>query len=32
LVLGLASIMWSTDPGYSALQWVMTIESSKDNE
>mgnify|MGYP000156220962 CR=1 FL=1 len=27
LLLGLASIMWSTDPGYSSLQWVMTIES-----
>jgi exopolysaccharide production protein ExoQ len=27
LLLGFASIMWSTDPGYSLLQWVMTIES-----
>jgi exopolysaccharide production protein ExoQ len=27
LVLGLASFMWSTDPGYSALQWVMDLES-----
>jgi hypothetical protein len=27
LLLGLASIMWSTDPGYSSLQWVMTLES-----
>lgn len=27
LMLGLASMMWSTDPGYSLLQWVMTVES-----
>lgn len=27
LLLGLASVMWSTDPGYSSLQWVMTLES-----
>jgi exopolysaccharide production protein ExoQ len=27
LLLGLASIGWSTDPGYSSLQWVMTLES-----
>ncbi len=27
MLLGLASFMWSTDPGYSSLQWLMTIES-----
>ena len=27
LLLGLASITWSTDPGYSSLQWVMAFES-----
>jgi exopolysaccharide production protein ExoQ len=27
LVLGLASISWSTDPNYSTLQWLMTFES-----
>src|ERR1700744_2418014 len=27
LALGLASFMWSTDPGYSALQWIMDFES-----
>jgi len=27
LLLGLISIMWSTDPGYSMLQWVMATES-----
>jgi exopolysaccharide production protein ExoQ len=27
LVLGLASFMWSTDPGYSLLQWIMDFES-----
>jgi O-antigen ligase len=26
LLLGFASIMWSTNPGYSALQWLMDIE------
>ena len=27
LALGVASFMWSTDPGYSALQWIMDFES-----
>src|SRR5487761_2593062 len=27
LGLGLISFLWSTDPGYSALQWFMDIES-----
>jgi len=27
LLLGLASFMWSTDPKYSVLQWLMTFES-----
>ena len=27
LLLGLASISWSTDPGYSGIQWLMTFES-----
>jgi hypothetical protein len=27
LLLGFASFAWSTDPGYSALQWSMTFES-----
>ncbi len=27
LLLGFASIMWSTDPGYSLLQWFMITES-----
>ena len=27
LVLGVASFMWSTDPGYSLLQWIMDFES-----
>ena len=27
LGLGLISLLWSTDPGYSALQWSMDIES-----
>ena len=27
LFLGLASLMWSTKPGYSGLQWFMDIES-----
>ncbi len=27
LGLGFASFTWSTDPGYSALQWFMTLES-----
>lgn len=27
LGLGLASFMWSTDPGFSALQWFMTTQS-----
>ena len=27
LILGVASFMWSTDPGYSALQWIMDFES-----
>lgn len=27
LVLGIASFMWSSDPGYSALQWIMDFES-----
>lgn len=27
LLLGLASISWSTDPGYSTIQWLMTFES-----
>ncbi|MFT4544815.1 MAG: exopolysaccharide production protein ExoQ [Bacteroidia bacterium] len=27
LLLGLASFAWSTDPQYSALQWLMTFES-----
>ena len=27
LLLGLISIMWSTDPSYSMLQWVMATES-----
>jgi O-antigen ligase len=27
LLLGLASVMWSTNPGYSSLQWLMTLES-----
>jgi O-antigen ligase len=27
LGLGFASFSWSTDPGYSALQWLMTFES-----
>ena len=27
LLLGLASIGWSTDPGYSTIQWLMTFES-----
>src|ERR1700744_2641936 len=27
LLLGVASFMWSTDPGYSALQWIMDFES-----
>jgi O-antigen ligase len=27
LLLGFASFLWSTNPGYSALQWVMDIES-----
>jgi len=27
LLLGFASILWSTDPGYSGLQWIMDIES-----
>lgn len=26
LVLGFASFMWSTNPGYSALQWFMDVE------
>ena len=27
LLLGLASFMWSTNPGYSALQWFMTAQT-----
>lgn len=27
LALGLASLLWSTNPGYSFLQWVMDLES-----
>lgn len=27
LILGIASFMWSTDPAYSLLQWVMDFES-----
>ncbi len=27
LILGLASFSWSTDPQYSALQWIMVVES-----
>lgn len=27
LLLGFASFMWSTDPGFSALQWFMTFQS-----
>jgi hypothetical protein len=27
LLLGLMSFMWSTDPGFSALQWFMTFQS-----
>ncbi len=27
LLLGLASLSWSTDPAYSGLQWLMTFES-----
>jgi len=27
LLLGLVSFLWSTNPGYSALQWVMDMES-----
>lgn len=27
LVLGFASFMWSTNPGFSALQWFMTFQS-----
>ena len=27
LAIGLLSFGWSTDPGYSALQWLMTVES-----
>ena len=26
LLLGFASIMWSTNPGYSTLQWLMDVE------
>jgi exopolysaccharide production protein ExoQ len=27
LILGMASFMWSTNPGFSALQWLMTTQS-----
>src|ERR1700761_5582465 len=27
LILGIVSFMWSTNPGYSALQWIMDFES-----
>jgi hypothetical protein len=32
LLLGFASFLWSTNPGFSALQWMMTIQSLDRNQ